>query len=272
MPMETELVVDMVDGTDARVLVPAVQVADHEFLLLPHDEFDPEETAVLLEYLPGDTVRVDNEKNIVAARMSADPGRAYWALLYDVVAEKPIRATADQQVEIRKKLIEEILPNSRWHYPKVKEWAYIESLVAALRANPVVAEVTKRGSCWTIRLAAPPGFSTELLIDEDAVKWFVTVCNELGSEVWSDYLGYEPNQDHPTEFAVMVGEIEWFVNTMAEVKSFRVWSEPVYRIFGITLGRMKVAEWLRSGEWEHVALSEGTARKFRPLFRERRVA
>lgn len=121
--MKTQVIVHMIDGTDCWIHVPAERMSDNKFLLLPHNEFDPEDTSQLLEYLPGDTVRLGEDGEIVAARLSSDPERAYWALLYDVVAGKQIRATAAQQAMIRKRLNDEISHETRWHYPPVKEWA-----------------------------------------------------------------------------------------------------------------------------------------------------
>lgn len=123
MPTKIQLIVHMVDGSDSWIPVPAEHIDDDEFLLLPHDEFDPEDAAQLLEYLPGDIVQLGDRGQIVNARISSDPERAYWALLYDLVTGKQIRATAEQQSMIRKRLINEISHNTRWHYPPVREWA-----------------------------------------------------------------------------------------------------------------------------------------------------
>lgn len=117
----------MVDGSECWIPVPAERLDDDEFLLLPHDEFDPEDAAQLLEYLPGDIVQLGDKGQIVNARISSDPERAYWALLYDVVTGKRIRATTEQRSMIRKRLIHEISNKTRWHYPRVMEWASRES-------------------------------------------------------------------------------------------------------------------------------------------------
>ena len=127
-----------------------------------------------------------------------------------------------------------------------------------------------------MRLAAPAGFSTEIHIaPEDVLEWYVTVYSQARVPVWSDwsdYLGYEKNQDPATELVAMVSDIEWFVDTMTRTKGFRVWSEPVFRKFGITMGRYKVAEWLRNDRWQRVALSDVDDRSLPRLVRDRQIA
>ena len=153
--------------------------------------------------------------------------------------------------------------------------ATVEPLIQRLRSKPGI-QTSQVNDAWKVRFAAPAGFFTELTIAEEAIEWFVTVHSEAGAPVWSDwcdYLGYEKNQDPAKELAAMVSDIEWFVDTMAEVKGFRVWSEPVFRKFGITLGRHKVAEWLRHDRWQRVALSDvDLDSSLPPMVRERQIA
>jgi hypothetical protein len=69
----------------------------------------------------------------------------------------------------------------------------------------------------------------------------------------------------------MSEHIEWFITTILRVGGFRVWSEAVFRLLGLDLFRMNVAEWLRDGRWEVVELSDDPSR-LPPLRRDRRVA
>ena len=111
-------------------------------------------------------------------------------------------------------------------------------------------------AAFRLILAAPPGFSTEVTIaPESVLEWYVKVFDTAGDEVWSDwhdYLGYAKNEDRDELTAVMVRDIRDFMRTMAEVEDFRVSTWPIFRVFGFTFGRMKVAEWLRGGEWHSV--------------------
>ena len=103
-------------------------------------------------------------------------------------------------------------------------------------------------------LAAPPGFSTEVVIPPEGVfEWYVTVFDADGDKVWSDWTEHYATEPDPAELtAEMVGAIRAFVKAMAEVEDFRVSSRPAFRILGFTFGRMTVAECLRGGDWHSV--------------------
>jgi hypothetical protein len=106
-------------------------------------------------------------------------------------------------------------------------------------------------------LAAPPGFSTQVTIaPEGVLEWYVKVFDAAGDTVWSAWMEHWVENTDPAELTeeAMVRCIREFVRTMAEVEDFRVSTRPIFRILGFAVGRLKVAEWLREGEWHPVSL------------------
>lgn len=122
MSTETSVWVRMIEGTWCWVPVPAVRVQDEQHLLLPTDLFDPDDSSTLLEYLPGDLVRLSTERLATSGVMPNTPERAYWAVLFDVVGEQPLRIAEEQVRVVRARLASEVERNSIWHYPAVRDW------------------------------------------------------------------------------------------------------------------------------------------------------
>ena len=109
-------------------------------------------------------------------------------------------------------------------------------------------------AAFRLVLAAPPGFSTQVVIPPEGVfEWFVTVFDADGDKVWSDWTAHYGKDANPAELtAEMVDSIREFFRTMAEVEDFRVSTRPVFQILGFTFGRLRVAEGLIGGEWQPV--------------------
>jgi hypothetical protein len=129
MSLEMEKVlkiyVRMIEGIKCKVPVDAKEIAPGKLQLLDCDEFDPEDSSLLLEFLPGDIVR---EKEGIATELINSPEteqRIYWRLLFEVVdQEAPSDTTSSSphfdQVVLR--IRGEIESGERWHYPAVREW------------------------------------------------------------------------------------------------------------------------------------------------------
>jgi hypothetical protein len=125
--------VRMIEGSTCLVPVNAQRRHDGLYLLGANSDFDPEDTATLLEFLPGDVVRVALRQEpggapaiAIATHLvsSQVPDRDYWAVLFALV-DKPgaIPRLDDSQLEqIAARVRTEVASGSRWHYPGVIEW------------------------------------------------------------------------------------------------------------------------------------------------------
>jgi len=136
MPMmspQCRLYVRMIEGSDCFVPTNARRNADGTFHLLDSREFDPEDTSLLLEFLPGDDVRADPRKFrdkpepvLVATELvrSSFEDRDYWRVLFTVTARQSAPAlSVDRLRAIASRIRFEIETGMRWHYPRVVEWA-----------------------------------------------------------------------------------------------------------------------------------------------------
>ena len=125
--------VRMVDGATCFAPVPAVTNPDGTLRLLDNSEFDPEDTATLLEFIPGDVVKtevrpVGSEASevLLAIKLvgSTAADRDYWAVLFALAHELAIPSLPeDQLARIAGRIRQEIDAGNRWHYPMVAEWA-----------------------------------------------------------------------------------------------------------------------------------------------------
>ena len=116
---EVEVYVHMIDGTAVWVPMPAHEVSAGEYRLLDSPLFDPAGTTALLQFIPGDVVRLRDGR---AAKLvsSSHPDRAYWSALYGVAAGEP--HLESDPVTVRR-IASEVKAGSRRHYPAVMKWA-----------------------------------------------------------------------------------------------------------------------------------------------------
>jgi hypothetical protein len=133
MNPEDKVYVRMVEGTNFRAPAPARKDPDGTFQLLDNEEFDPEDTSTLLEFLPGDVVRATTQTfnedlgpRLVATdlvRSSLEDGD-YWRVLFYVIMDESVPAlSGDKLRDIEARVRRESETGTRWHYPRVIEWA-----------------------------------------------------------------------------------------------------------------------------------------------------
>lgn len=86
----SKIYVHAIDGTDCWIHVPVTNTSSNQFTILPHDEYDPEDTGCVMQFIPGDTVTVrkkqftNGSEELVADSLirSEHPDKDYWELLY----------------------------------------------------------------------------------------------------------------------------------------------------------------------------------------------
>ena len=133
MNPEDKLYVRMLEAIPFFAPAPARKNPDGTFQLLDNENFDREDTTTLLEYLPGDVVRATTQTfnedlgpRLVAAdlvRSSLEDGD-YWRVLFYVVMDERLPAlSVDKLRDIAARVRHESESGTRWHYPRVIEWA-----------------------------------------------------------------------------------------------------------------------------------------------------
>ena len=103
--------------------MPVRHLGGNEYLILDTNEFDPDDTGTLLEFLPGDRVRVEGEYAVEMISTTAKD-REYWALLFRIAWEDSsviVSNRADYMNAIER-ITHEVDESVRWHYPAVREW------------------------------------------------------------------------------------------------------------------------------------------------------
>ena len=135
MNAERTLYVRLIDGVECLAPVMASQNPDGTFSISANPEFDPEDTATLFEFLPGDIVRAEPRAfsdssptpALVATELvcSTIEDRDYWAVVFcmasDAAACPAFNLNRLQAIAARVR--SEIDSGVRWHCPSVVEWA-----------------------------------------------------------------------------------------------------------------------------------------------------
>jgi len=114
-----QIYVHIIDGTGAWAPVPTQKVSDDEYLILDNDIFDSKDTTCLMQFIPGDIVKVKEGRAMQLVSTSASD-RLYWKFLYDVVSG--IKREVDLPSDIIDRITAEITNGKRQHYPAVIEW------------------------------------------------------------------------------------------------------------------------------------------------------
>jgi hypothetical protein len=135
---EAPVYVRMVEGTSCFRTVDARRNLDGTFHLLGNPDFDPGDAYTLLEFLPGDDVRVKprsfrskSSPVLLATELvrSSVEDRNYWRVLFSVVwGEGSPPIAADDLRVIAERIINEFDSGVRWHYPAAVEWARLMML------------------------------------------------------------------------------------------------------------------------------------------------
>jgi hypothetical protein len=120
-----KIYVRMIEGTDCSVPVNAKEVAAGQYEISECGEFDPEDTSQLLEYLPGDIVRVEDGKAVALVNSPETEERAYWRFLFEATAERSptaVDTSSPHFAAVVTRVKGEIEEGTRWHYPSVRDW------------------------------------------------------------------------------------------------------------------------------------------------------
>lgn len=121
----TTIYIDMIDGTLCSVPARAKELNTGMYEISECMDFNPEDTAALLDYIPGDIVRVEDGKAVALVSCADTKERCYWRFLFEVTAHGcPSESTiaSSHFAGILKRIVAEIADDTRWHYPAVKEW------------------------------------------------------------------------------------------------------------------------------------------------------
>lgn len=113
-----------IDGIFFDLPMPVRHLGGDKYLILDTNEFDPDDSASLFEFLPGDTVRIKEEYAVEMISTTAKD-REYWALLFRIVWGEDsidiVKHQADYTNAIAR-ITHEVDESVRWHYPAVREW------------------------------------------------------------------------------------------------------------------------------------------------------
>jgi hypothetical protein len=126
--MTEQIYIHIIDGTDAWVPVETVRQADNEFLIQTFDDFDPDDTSLIPQFIPGDIVtrmikEKENDKYWTADKLVKASGhrdKLYLEFLHRVITgdkpkgEKERLKYADVIVRTRKEI-----NDGKFHYPTI---------------------------------------------------------------------------------------------------------------------------------------------------------
>jgi hypothetical protein len=116
-----QIYVHIIDGAEAWTPVPCQKVSEDEYLILDNDVFDPKDTTCLMQFIPGDVVKIKEGIAIQLVSTSA-PDRQYWKFLYVVVSGNKQEVDLPSDMNIIDRITAEIANGKHRHYPAVIEW------------------------------------------------------------------------------------------------------------------------------------------------------
>ncbi len=117
-----EAYIRMWDGIEVWVPHQVHEIAAGEYRILDSDIFGPKATTCLLQFVPGDIVRlVTRLGHHYATELvsSSRTDREYWSLLYGIVIGEPPPNPSRETVE---RVVSEVETGSPWHHPFVASW------------------------------------------------------------------------------------------------------------------------------------------------------
>jgi hypothetical protein len=113
-----------IEGIPFGLPLPVRHLDGDKYLILDTNEFDPDDSSCLLEFLPGDIVRVKGEYAVEMISTTAKD-REYWALLFRIAWGEDSSAIVRHQADYTNaiaRITHEVDESVRWHYPAVREW------------------------------------------------------------------------------------------------------------------------------------------------------
>ena len=120
-----DVYVKLVDGTECWVPAKAREVGDGCFEITECLSDDPEDTTALLQYLPGDVVRIEEGRAVSLVHSPVTRDRTYWRFLFNVLIEGGPTAVDEESPYLREvvsQVRDEIARGDTPHYPAIKNW------------------------------------------------------------------------------------------------------------------------------------------------------
>jgi hypothetical protein len=128
--MTEKIYIHMIDGSDIWVPVDAIRQADNQFLIQTFDDFDPDDTSVIPQFVPGDIVTCKprtKEKEFETAQSLIKPSdnkdKNYFEFLYKTVTGDKLKSDnerlkyKDALTRTRKEIKE-----GKFHYPAIVDY------------------------------------------------------------------------------------------------------------------------------------------------------
>ena len=129
--MTEKIYIHMIDGTDIWVPVDTVQQADNQFLIQTFEDFDPADTSLIPQFIPGDIVtrklkEKENDKYWTADKLiksSDHKDKIYLEFLHRVITgdkpldEKERHKYSDVITRTRKEI-----NDGKFHYPTIENY------------------------------------------------------------------------------------------------------------------------------------------------------
>jgi hypothetical protein len=127
MQMTEKIYIHMIDGTDIWISVDAIEQADNHFWIQTFDDFDPDDTSIVPQFIPGDIVTCKpktNENELRTAhsliKPSDDKDKDYIEFLYRTVTGDKLKNDnerlkyKDAITRTRKEI-----RDGKFHYPAI---------------------------------------------------------------------------------------------------------------------------------------------------------
>lgn len=128
--MTEKIYIHMIDGTNIWVPVDALRQADNQFLVQTFDDFDPDDTSIIPQFIPGDIVMcklgTEGRAFLTAESLvkpSDDNDKMYIEFLYKTVTGN-ILMTDNERLKYREAIerTKKEINNGKFHYPAIVDF------------------------------------------------------------------------------------------------------------------------------------------------------
>jgi hypothetical protein len=126
-----KIYIHLIDGTEAWIPVDAEQLRDNLFSIKPFDEFDPEDTTSIPQFIPGDVVtrkRTERNGDTVwtadqLVERSDNTSKKYFEFLYRTVTGDKLKDDAEK-ILYNKEIIrtKNEIKEGKFHYPAIADY------------------------------------------------------------------------------------------------------------------------------------------------------
>jgi hypothetical protein len=129
--MTEKIYIHMIDGTDIWVPVDVERLNNNEFIIKKFDDFDPEDTSVIPQYIPGDIVtlkpRTIDNKELRTVESIVKPSdnkhKDYFEFLYRTITGDKLK---DENERLKYKDIiirtKNEIKDGKFHYPAIANY------------------------------------------------------------------------------------------------------------------------------------------------------